>query len=293
MPIYLVMLAVLKIWMPVSWRFVLASLLFMANFSRLFGAPLNEYGSLWSLAVEEHFYLLWPTFVRHLRVQRLITILTSLLVAEPILRAITINLNPHVDIHYKTPFVLDYLAYGALLAVLIHAHRINHDNIRRIGLTLLAIGGSLTLVTIWLTAFHLTLTLDALFEVPFEWACCGVILLGLKGDHTRLVRTGRTDSKGLLPFFGYISYGLYLVNVFVFAKMGGYIDRHWTAGAAQSTLGFAAVKFFACVGLATLVAFLSREYFEAPILRLKDKWQERSVLLSSAKSKQVAADTAA
>jgi len=51
LPIYLVMLIVLKAWHVIDYRFGLASVLFLANFSRLFGAPLAEYGLLWSLAV--------------------------------------------------------------------------------------------------------------------------------------------------------------------------------------------------------------------------------------------------
>ena len=292
LPVYLVMLAVLKIWKPVSWHFVLAALLFSANFSRLFGAPLSEYGSLWSLAVEEHFYLLWPTFVRHLRVERLIAILAGLLIAEPILRAIAINISSGIDIHFKTPFVLDYLGYGALMALLIRTRRIHLGNVRPVACLLMAVGGLLTLLTIWLTAFHFTLTLDALFEVPFEWACCGVILLGLRRDAERFVRTGRTDARGLLPFFGYISYGLYLVNVFIFEKVGDYFNRQVAPGATQRSLGVLTLKFMVCASIATLLAFLSREYFEAPILRLKEKLTNRSVARTEQEAKLAASNVA-
>ncbi len=118
-PVYLVVLAVLKLWGAIDFRFLLAAVLFIANFSRLFGAPLNEYGSLWSLAVEEHFYLLWPTCVRHLRERTLFRILLAVIVLEPLLRLPAIHLLGHVDINYKTPFVLDFIAYGALPALLL------------------------------------------------------------------------------------------------------------------------------------------------------------------------------
>ena len=286
-PVYLVMLAVLKIWKPVSWGFVLASLLFMANFSRLFGAPLREYGSLWSLAVEEHFYLLWPTFVRRLRVEQLIKILIGVIIAEPLLRAVAININSNIDIHYKTPFVLDYIAYGALLALLIRTGRIHLENARRIGIGLVAVGGLITLGTVWLTAFHMSNTLDALFEAPFEWACCGVLLLGLKSDHTRLVTTGETDSHGILPFFGYISYGLYLVNVLIYEKVGDYIVRHLVPG-ATSSFGMLTLMVISCATISTGIAYVSRAYFEAPILHLKDRLQDRFAASAAARAKAAA-----
>ena len=111
-------------------------------------------------------------------------------------------------------------------------------------------------------------------------AACGVLLLGLKHDHARLVRTGRTDSSGLLPFYGYISYGLYLVNVLVYVKLGGWITRHITAG----TLGNFAVwsaQAMVSIAVSTAIAFLSRRYFEGPILRLKDKWEDRFATVSA------------
>ena len=47
LPAYLLMLVVLKVSHTVDWRFALAATFFLANFSRIFGAPMDEYGSLW------------------------------------------------------------------------------------------------------------------------------------------------------------------------------------------------------------------------------------------------------
>jgi peptidoglycan/LPS O-acetylase OafA/YrhL len=46
----------------VSWSFLALSSVYLANVTTLFGVPM-QYGVLWSLAVEEHFYLLWPAVV--------------------------------------------------------------------------------------------------------------------------------------------------------------------------------------------------------------------------------------
>jgi peptidoglycan/LPS O-acetylase OafA/YrhL len=75
---------------------------------------------LWSLAVEEHFYLLWPFAVRYLSWRALIGVLTTFILAEPLLRAIV---TPHTHswqtIYFLTPFRLDGLCYGSLLALLL------------------------------------------------------------------------------------------------------------------------------------------------------------------------------
>ncbi len=274
LPVYLLMLAVLKLAHTVDWRFVVAAVLFLANFSRIFGAPLNEYGSLWSLAVEEHFYLLWPTCVRRLRERTLFILLCLTLAGEPLLRLIAAHISSHIDIHYKTPFVLDFIAYGALLSLLVQTERIHLENAARIGGILLAVSSALIALIIWLAAFHFGATLDALGDLPFCWGACGLILVGLSRDHARLIRTGRTDSRGVLPFFGYISYGLYLVNVFVFAKTRGLIEHHYSPSVTDRIAFYAPVVLL-CIGISTGLAYLSRRYFEGPILSLKDRWQDR------------------
>ena len=273
-PVYLVVLAVLKLWHIVDFRFVLAAVLFLANFSRLFGAPLREYGSLWSLAVEEHFYLLWPTCVRRLRERTLYRILLAVVIAEPLLRFAAAHLSAHIDIHYKTPFVLDFLAYGALLSLLIRNQYIHLRNVKRVASWILGISIPCGLLTIWWNAFHLGASVDALSDLPFTWGACAVLLLGLKRDHRRLEQTGRTDSHGLLPFYGYISYGLYLINVLVYIKLGGFFSRHIPPAFLSNFAVYAAGAFF-CIAVSTAIAYLSRRYFEGPLLGLKEKWQDR------------------
>ncbi len=274
LPVYIAVLVILEFWHVIEIRFFLAALLFIANFSRLFGASLNEYGSLWSLAVEEHFYLIWPTCVRRLRDRTLFRILIGVVLAEPLLRLLAIHVSSHIDIHYKTPFVLDFLAYGALLSLLIRTHRIHLDNVVRIGRALVGVSAVLGACVIYLAALHRGVTLDALADLPFTWGACGFLLLGLKRDHTRLEGTGRTDARGLLPFYGYISYGLYLINVLVYIKLGGLIERHVTPEESRNFAVYAAGAL-ACIAVSTAIAYLSRRFFEGPILHLKDKWQDR------------------
>ncbi|RRA47288.1 acyltransferase [Acidipila sp. EB88] len=275
LPIYLVVLAVLWLWHVVDGRFVLAAVLFLANFSKLFGAPLGEYGSLWSLAVEEHFYLLWPTCVRRLGERTLLVLLLMVVIGEPLLRLVGLHFNSHMDVHYKTPFVLDFIAYGALLCLLIRSRRIHFGNVARVGGVVLAVSAVLCTLVVWLAAFHETAPLDALADLPFSWGACGVLLLGLRRDHDRVAATGDNRARGLLPFFGYISYGLYLINVLVYAK-GRELLTHMLGAAALDRFAIYASGVFGCMVVATVVAYLSRRFFEEPFLRLKDRWKDRA-----------------
>src|SRR5579862_2798361 len=66
------------------------SLLFMANTAGpLFHTAVPHWpGVFWSLAVEEHFYLVWPRLVRILSRRTLAIVCAALMVFEPVLRAI-------------------------------------------------------------------------------------------------------------------------------------------------------------------------------------------------------------
>jgi peptidoglycan/LPS O-acetylase OafA/YrhL len=72
----------------VSWRKVgLLELLFLANVAEtLYRGHTGTLGVLWSLAVEEQFYFVWPLAVRFLNRTQLIKLLIVIFIAEPVLR---------------------------------------------------------------------------------------------------------------------------------------------------------------------------------------------------------------
>jgi peptidoglycan/LPS O-acetylase OafA/YrhL len=77
--------------------------------------PLGVY---WSLAVEEHFYFLWPFLVLRLRRRNLVYCLASIVILSPMARALAEHFaSGELFIPYLTPFRLDGLALGSLLAI--------------------------------------------------------------------------------------------------------------------------------------------------------------------------------
>jgi peptidoglycan/LPS O-acetylase OafA/YrhL len=107
----------------------LAALTYTANFVPDVTVPLAH---LWSLSVEEHFYLLWPLVLLVAGIDRSGRIALGCLVAQPILRWCFYRYgNGLIDIDYATFTRLDTIACGCLLAIL--AHRLGHPNGERPG----------------------------------------------------------------------------------------------------------------------------------------------------------------
>lgn len=114
--ILLVSLCAWKNWGQLApWYILFAGNLEVALHPSSRGGP---WGALWSVAVEEHFYLVWPLLVLRLERRTLSRILIAVLVASPLLRAIAMHFTTDfLAIYYLTPFRLDGLAVGSLLAI--------------------------------------------------------------------------------------------------------------------------------------------------------------------------------
>jgi len=96
-------------------------LLFLQNSAKIPHAAFGTawLGALWSLAVEEQFYLLMPLAVRFLPRQRLVQLLCVAIVGAPVARLACIKYLRH---HPAAPYMLtvcraDALAMGVLLAI--------------------------------------------------------------------------------------------------------------------------------------------------------------------------------
>jgi peptidoglycan/LPS O-acetylase OafA/YrhL len=96
-------------------------------------------------------------------------------------------------------------------------------------------------------------------------------------------------NRPLLQWFGYVSYGLYLIQMLAFDFVDHWIAKFFPAYYARMSgdLGILTVRFLASSAVAITAAFLSRRYFEERFLRLKDR-----LLVRPAKAVEIPARTA-
>ena len=85
---------------------------------------LGSFGVLdhfWSLAVEEHFYFIWPAVVYFLSRKKVMMVAVAFFLVSPILRILTMDGSAELPIasYMATPMRMDSLAAGAFIALLV------------------------------------------------------------------------------------------------------------------------------------------------------------------------------
>jgi peptidoglycan/LPS O-acetylase OafA/YrhL len=267
LPAYLAILVVVKIWLGVTWKYVLACLLYIANMAGLLGARTSEYGPLWSLAVEEQFYLLWPWCVRRFTPKSLYRLALGICCAMPLFRLIAAYISPAIDVRYKTYFIADYLAYGAVMAIAVRLRVLHAGNIRAIARGLMAVGATFAAAVLYCDygpnpGKLQAVILRSMGVLPFVWVYCSLVLCAIYRYDSGDVKCNRA-----LAFLGYISYGLYLVHEFIFYEYG-----KMTLGTRLDRLNHSftmiTVRFFIVAAISVVLAYLSRRFYEESFLRI-------------------------
>lgn len=274
LPALALMLTVLKLFGIISWPFLVACLLFVVNMGKLMHIRPDEYGVFWTLAVEEQFYLLWPTVIRAFRRPRtLLAVLLTGCVLAPLMR---IALDLHgISTILLLPTNMDALLYGALCAVLISTGAIHLGNVERIARNLVRIGLVFLLPVVYALCFQHSRTLamwtfeDAVGRLdPFCFFLAGVLLSVLRAqgpDHAHPAPRARA-----WVFLGYISYGLYLVHPLIFTAYDRAVAGT-ALGGTQTHFGLLLLRYLIGASVSILLATLSRRYFEQLFLQRKKR----------------------
>lgn len=198
---------------------------------------------LWSLAVEEQFYLFWPFVIFFLSERAVAGVAGVLMVVAPVLRHIGTPASYGFEgVYMLTPFRMDLLAAGALIAI---AWRRRRDLIERWGvygpvLTAAAVGAML-----WLARRPgFTITANTPFARVWIYeltllASAGVVLWALGGRGVGVLKVG------WVRYVGRISYSFYLVHSMVqVVLLEGLRNRWVVAGLTLAiSLGYAAVSW--------------------------------------------------
>ena len=270
MPLYFCVVFAFFIFYSHNKSYFVLSTLFAANLANMFhiGVPHGP-GVLWSLAVEEHFYLLWPLLVRLLDRKKLAALAISIIVLTPIARGVAVAHGMPVDaaVYSYSWFRFDGLALGALLAIWVRSPYANAQNSYRLSALLL---GLAILITVLGAPFGLNArsalgTALRFTQAQFPFAAFFLVVLVRQGSAlTAFLRHPFARLSGAL------SYCLYLIHL---ALGDGYQALMKSSGYDPNTifgiLGSIFARGLFIILASFALAMLSRKFLEEPFLRLK------------------------
>lgn len=291
LPAYFLILAVLISADFVSWKFVLACVLFIANMAGAVGARTAEFGIFWSLAVEEQFYLAWPLVIRKFSLANIVRVILLVCIASPFVRYYAAAHS--VDAYYKLWDNADYLMYGALVAALVRTKALNRQNVRMAYYVLYAAGILAVTITVCLHG-------PTIISTPQDavWSAIGRLPFMLLFSAMLLHVLERNDGKRYrifqpLVLLGYISYGLYLLHLLIFRLYDDAVRNFGLdyLGQYHSSIGALLLRGTVVAGVSIGIAYCSRRYFEEPFLRRKTLFAHASEATSLLQPIQSAART--
>jgi peptidoglycan/LPS O-acetylase OafA/YrhL len=268
LPAYYSLLILLGILHQASAGFLGLSFIYLSNITNLFGVSM-DYHPLWSLAVEEHYYIVWPSVVRNLKPRLLAQFSLALCLVIPLARAIAFHYGHMLGGEWYTWFAADGLAAGSLLAIVLRSS-ITRKRAAATTAGLLTIAPILMIVGAPFGILSRQTILGASLEITLVNAFfAGVLLLFLivgSSPHRTFVLSPS------LQFFGYISYGLYLVHPMIFRIYDRITGRFWPwLQPSAGHFGLIVLRFAVVSAAAIGLAFISRKYYEEWFLQLKDR----------------------
>jgi peptidoglycan/LPS O-acetylase OafA/YrhL len=233
---------------------------FAQNFAIAWNKGPTGLGILWSLAVEEQFYLFWPFIALNFEPRTVKRVAIGLVILAPVLRGIaTPFLSAHWPIYYLMPFRMDLLASGAILSVL-WRERGDKAMWRKTGVAMMAAGVVIFALCVhFIHGFRAISNILSFNVLGYSLICCvatGLIAFTLgteRGWWMTLMSAKPVRAIGLISYTGY------LIHPFAIGLVVPFGSRP---------------KDIPLALIATLIyASLSWWLIERPILRLRPgKW---------------------
>jgi peptidoglycan/LPS O-acetylase OafA/YrhL len=243
--------------MDIQWRTTWHALLYLNNWNVVWNpnAAQNDLGHLWSLGIEEQFYIIWPAILIGLVALKIPNKVIMGLVAITI-AVVAWHRNElwnqgvsWLNLYIRTDTRVDSLLVGALFALIYRHVRINR--------TILNCAASIAFLGIVYIKYNHGGSF--IYEGGFTIIAilAGVVILAAVENAWvgNVVLTWKP-----LVVLGKVSYGLYLWHMLVFQIMG----RHFTWGPKSIRI---------MIGIIVVSAITAASWFfiEKPFLRLKDR----------------------
>ena len=246
-------------WEHMTNGYRMAFTFFGANWAvALHGFPESVASPLWSVSIEEQFYILWPLVLWLVGVRNIPRVAAVMLITALVTRVLAVLGGvTHPGIYTNTFARLDPMAAGALLAF---ALRGNSPRLRRSWRVLMGVGAVVLVVV--LTRYGGLDGPGSLVTYPLVAVASILIICAFLHSEKAVPSLLRNR---VLVHLGRISYGLYVFHVFAITYVKaslGHVD----------SFGKLAIVFGSSLLLTMAIAALSYRWIERPFLSLKERF---------------------
>ena len=254
------------------WNKFAVYLLMFANFGRFLWPPIGGLSQLWSIGVQEQFYLFWPSMTRLFK-KNFLPMVVSFIIIKVLIEAVLRFYNYNWDL-YQLPFInhlqlgtlikfweifaVEQMALGALAAYVFIEEKSKILNLiySKVFATFI--------VTIYIFLFFVKV--DFYFHGLVEGLIATFLLLNISTNPKFPVKLEHPT----LNYLGNISYGIYLFhNFFILITLNILVQYL----GYENQLIFNILLYAISIALTLLFSSLSYKYFESYFLKLKGKFE--------------------
>ena len=239
--------------------YIVSFALFVGNWScAIAGIPFSVASPLWSISVEEQFYIGWPLLLRFFGMKRIKQLALSMLVVAIVTRVLLAVFGvQHPGVWCNTLARLDPIALGAILAFALNGRAPKIRNALRVGLCLIAFASWMLIARF----FGQDGPTSVVSYVVSALASVALLIAVLRKDAPALL----VPPLSWIVYLGRISYGLYVFHLFALAVVMQ----------AAIPLSFQ-VRVLSAFVLTVALAAVSYTFLEKPFLRVKKRFSRIS-----------------
>jgi peptidoglycan/LPS O-acetylase OafA/YrhL len=237
------------------WYYVFLS----GNIPFILGSGLPFISHLWSIGVEEQFYLFWPWLVKKFSSPLNVIFIFGIIffALRVLFRLIEVYFNyhlPYIAIHVTR---FDCMAIGAIGAIILFKNK------QRILLWIMRpfvqIASWAPLVLLAFNKFHVA----SIFDHQLVSICTVLIVINVSSNPLTIISL---ENK-LFNFLGKISYGIYVWHPLVIAFIGLMIRNY-----KINTFLHELIAYIGVIVFTIFIAWFSYKFIEKPFLKIKEKF---------------------
>jgi peptidoglycan/LPS O-acetylase OafA/YrhL len=242
-------------------------LTFLSNFDIInSGLPDSSVLSvLWSVSIEEQFYLFWPWILFLLKPKRYVFVFSLIIMVSLYFRYYNLDSHPHM-LKYHTLSVISDMGLGGITAFLSFYNKSFIDffkNLKKYKIAIVYVIGAIVIV--YSNTIFAYPVLKVLKNLTLSLFFAFIILEQNYSENSLF----KVNNWKTISHLGRWTYGLYCLH-FIGILATTTVSK--IVGLNDTVFGVVVIETLTALGVTILISYLSYTYFEKPFLKLKSRF---------------------